>query len=44
MAMESRLEVFTGNANPKLAQEIVRHLGIPLGILGSAPLAMVKSR
>jgi len=29
--MESRLEVFTGNANPKLAQEIVKCLGIPLG-------------
>lgn len=29
--MESRLEVFAGNANPKLAQEIVKHLGIPLG-------------
>ena len=25
------LMVFTGNANPKLAAEVVRHLGIPLG-------------
>ncbi|HHV17276.1 MAG TPA: ribose-phosphate pyrophosphokinase [Thermoanaerobacterales bacterium] len=29
--MESRLEVFTGNANPNLAREISKHLGIPLG-------------
>jgi ribose-phosphate pyrophosphokinase len=29
--MENRLEVFTGNANPNLAREIAKHLGIPLG-------------
>lgn len=29
--MESRLEVFTGNANPNLAREIAKHLNIPLG-------------
>ncbi len=29
--MESRLEVFTGNANPNLAREIAKHLGLPLG-------------
>ena len=29
--MKSRLEVFCGNANPNLAREIVKHLGIPLG-------------
>lgn len=29
--MESRLEVFTGNANPNLAREISKHLGLPLG-------------
>ncbi len=29
--MENRLEVFTGNANPNLAQEIAKHLGLPLG-------------
>ncbi|MEX0958048.1 MAG: ribose-phosphate pyrophosphokinase [Burkholderiales bacterium] len=30
MAYDS-LMVFTGNANPKLAEEVVRHLSIPLG-------------
>ena len=25
------LMVFTGNANPKLAEAVVQHLGIPLG-------------
>jgi ribose-phosphate pyrophosphokinase len=30
MAYDS-LMVFTGNANPKLAEEVVRHLNIPLG-------------
>jgi ribose-phosphate pyrophosphokinase len=29
--MENRLKIFTGNANPKLAQEIVQNLGIELG-------------
>lgn len=29
--METRLEVFTGNANPGLAGEIVKYLGIPIG-------------
>ena len=29
--MEGRLEIFTGNANPDLAREIAKHLGIPLG-------------
>jgi ribose-phosphate pyrophosphokinase len=29
--MQNRLEVFTGNANPKLALEIVQNLGIALG-------------
>ncbi len=29
--MESRLEVFTVNANPNLAREISKHLGLPLG-------------
>jgi len=30
-AMQNRLEVFTGNANPELAKEIVQNLGIVLG-------------
>jgi ribose-phosphate pyrophosphokinase len=29
--MDGRMMVFTGNANPQLAQDIVRHLNIPLG-------------
>jgi ribose-phosphate pyrophosphokinase len=29
--MESKLQVFTGSANPALAMEIADHLGIPLG-------------
>ncbi|MFQ6059234.1 MAG: ribose-phosphate diphosphokinase [Anaerolineae bacterium] len=29
--MGERLQIFTGNANPSLAEEIARHLGIPLG-------------
>jgi ribose-phosphate pyrophosphokinase len=29
--MGNRLHIFTGNANPDLAAEIARHLGIPLG-------------
>lgn len=29
--MENRLKIFTGNANPKLAQEIVQNLDIELG-------------
>ena len=31
MPRGSSLMVFTGNANPKLAQDVVRRLGIPLG-------------
>ena len=30
MAFDS-LMVFTGNANPKLAHEVAKHLNIPLG-------------
>ena len=29
--MPSNLMVFTGNANPELAQKVARHLGVPLG-------------
>ena len=29
--MGNRLQLFTGNANPDLAAEIARHMGIPLG-------------
>lgn len=29
--LESRMMVFTGNANPQLAQDIVNHLRLPLG-------------
>ncbi|MCS1352377.1 ribose-phosphate diphosphokinase [Mechercharimyces sp. CAU 1602] len=28
---QSRLQIFTGNANPQLAKEIADHIGIPLG-------------
>lgn len=28
---DSKLKVFSGNSNPKLAQEIVEHIGLPLG-------------
>ncbi len=30
MAIEN-MAVFTGNANPKLAEDVIRHLGIPMG-------------
>jgi hypothetical protein len=42
--MESRLEVFTGNANPNLAREISKHLGYHWATPGSVPLAMGKYR
>jgi hypothetical protein len=29
--MDGRLQVFTGNANPVLAEAIMRFLGMPLG-------------
>ncbi|MDQ4147112.1 MAG: ribose-phosphate pyrophosphokinase, partial [Pseudomonadota bacterium] len=31
MVESSRVMVFTGNANPQLAQSIAGHLNIPLG-------------
>jgi len=31
MIVDSNIKLFTGNANPKLAQKIAKYLGIPLG-------------
>jgi len=36
------LMVFTGTANPVLAQEVAKHLGIELGVRTLAHLAMAK--
>ncbi len=31
MSSRKKLKIFTGNANPRLAEEIARYLGVPLG-------------
>ena len=31
MIVDSSIKLFTGNANPKLAQNIAKYLGVPLG-------------
>lgn len=31
MSIDGELKIFTGNANPQLAQEVADHIGVPLG-------------
>jgi len=39
-----RLMVFTGNANPRLAQDVAKHLNLPIGRASSASSSAAACR